>query len=79
MVSLLFRINKDISDDLNCTGSQDTHDGHCMLASSCSDAKYVDLWNYYIKIQFHFAGPYTTVNLASFAADNSNGQCALYV
>lgn len=77
MINLISRISADINQDLVCGGGEDSK---CQLIKPCSSAEYTDLWTYYVKIQFHFAGPYTTVNFGSFAVDNTtSGTCDLYV
>jgi hypothetical protein len=55
-------------------------DGICSLSKPCTDASYTDLWSYFIKVQWYFSGPYTTVNIGSFAIDNTvDGTCDLYL
>lgn len=53
----------------------------CSLSKSCSDSSYTDLWSYFFKLRFDtLTDLYTTVNIGSFAIDNTvRGTCDLYI
>jgi hypothetical protein len=77
LISTLYRISSSIANDLTCSTDVD---GICSLSKSCTDLSYADLWNYFFKVQWELDGTYTTVNIGSFAIDNTvDGTCDLYL
>jgi hypothetical protein len=77
VVTSLYKINANIANDLNCDSEAG---GKCNLSKACSNSDYNDLWSYFFKVQFDIQSEiFTTVNLGSFAVDNSEGSCDLYI
>ena len=72
-MTLISRVSPQINQDLirNEPYGSDTQDNYCFLVRPCNTPDYQVLWEYYLKIQFNFAGKYTDVNIGSFAYDNT--------